>query len=258
MALWMRVPSLFRDVSCRLLPRAETARAHPSLLLTFAGAGLPARAAEPAEIRIGYLHLVESKQQPISLIDEPNDDDGIAGARLGIDDNNGTGRFTNQHFSIEDLRVKPTDDAAAAAKSLIDKGIMLIVVDLPPAMVLAAADAARPAGATLFDAGSIDDSLREENCRANVIHTAPTRSMLADALAQYLSWKRWQRWLLVTGSHPQDALYADALKRAAKRFGDDDRRGARLQGHGRREAHRHRHRPDAKANPGLHPECACL
>jgi ABC transporter substrate binding protein (PQQ-dependent alcohol dehydrogenase system) len=190
-----------------------------ALLATLA-AGLPGRAAEPAEIRIGYLHLVESKQQPISLLDEPNDDDGIAGARMAIEDNNGTGRFTNQHFSIEDLRVKPADDAAAAAKSVIDKGIMLIVVDLPPAMVLAAADAARPTGATLFDVGSNDDSLREENCRANVIHTAPTRSMLADALAQYLSWKRWQRWLLVTGSHPQDALYAEALKRAAKRFGD--------------------------------------
>jgi ABC transporter substrate binding protein (PQQ-dependent alcohol dehydrogenase system) len=206
--------------SCRFLPRARPLALILLYLLPLSGGALSARAADPAEVRIGYLHLVESKQQPISLLDEPNDDDGIAGARLGIEDNNGTGRFTNQHFSIEDLRVKPTDDAAASAKSLIDKGIMLIVVDLPHAMVLAAADAARPAGATLFDAGSIDDSLREENCRANVIHTAPTRSMLADALAQYLSWKRWQRWLLVTGSHPQDALYADALKRAAKRFGD--------------------------------------
>src|SRR4029077_2684207 len=206
--------------SCRFLPRARPLALILLYLLPLSGGALSARAADPAEVRIGYLHLVESKQQPISLLDEPNDDDGIAGARLGIEDNNGTGRFTNQHFSIEDLRVKPTDDAAASAKSLIDKGIMLIVVDLPPAMVLAAADAARPAGATLFDAGSIDDSLREENCRANVIHTAPTRSMLADDIAQYLSWKRWQRWLLVTGSHPQDALYADALKRAAKRFGD--------------------------------------
>src|SRR5205085_6193775 len=54
---------------------------------------------------------------------------------------------------------------------------------------------------------------------ANVIHTAPTRSMLADGLAQYLVWKRWRRWLLVIGSHPKDKLYADALRRAAARFG---------------------------------------
>jgi hypothetical protein len=43
--------------------------------------------------------------------------------------------------------------------------------------------------------------------------------MLADALAQYLVWKQWRRWFLVSGSHPEDKLYADALRRAAKRFG---------------------------------------
>jgi ABC transporter substrate binding protein (PQQ-dependent alcohol dehydrogenase system) len=52
-----------------------------------------------------------------------------------------------------------------------------------------------------------------------VVHTAPTRSMLADGLAQYLVWKKWRRWLLVVGSHPRDKLYADALRRAAARFG---------------------------------------
>src|SRR5262249_11588001 len=60
---------------------------------------------------------------------------------------------------------------------------------------------------------------REEDCRADVIHTAPTRSMLADGLAQYLVWKQWRRWFLVVGSHPADQLYADALRRAARRFG---------------------------------------
>jgi ABC transporter substrate binding protein (PQQ-dependent alcohol dehydrogenase system) len=52
-----------------------------------------------------------------------------------------------------------------------------------------------------------------------VIHTAPTRSMLADGLAQYLIYKRWPRWLLVVGSHDVDKLFADALRRAAARFG---------------------------------------
>ncbi len=43
--------------------------------------------------------------------------------------------------------------------------------------------------------------------------------MLADALAQYLVFKQWRKWLLVVGSHPNDVLYGDALRRAAKRFG---------------------------------------
>jgi ABC transporter substrate binding protein (PQQ-dependent alcohol dehydrogenase system) len=43
--------------------------------------------------------------------------------------------------------------------------------------------------------------------------------MLADGLAQYLVWKQWRRWLLIVGSHDRDKLYADALRRAARRFG---------------------------------------
>jgi ABC transporter substrate binding protein (PQQ-dependent alcohol dehydrogenase system) len=85
--------------------------------------------------------------------------------------------------------------------------------------LLKVADALRDRGTVLLNAGSTDDRLREQDCRANVIHVAPTRSMLADALAQYLVWKQWRRWLLVAGSHDADKLYADALRRAATRFG---------------------------------------
>ena len=52
-----------------------------------------------------------------------------------------------------------------------------------------------------------------------MIHVAPSRGMLADALAQYLVWKKWSRWVLIYGSHREDALLADAYRRAARRFG---------------------------------------
>ena len=45
-------------------------------------------------------------------------------------------------------------------------------------------------------AGAPDDRLRNQDCRDNVIHILPSRSMKADALAQYLIWKRWRKWLL--------------------------------------------------------------
>jgi ABC transporter substrate binding protein (PQQ-dependent alcohol dehydrogenase system) len=43
--------------------------------------------------------------------------------------------------------------------------------------------------------------------------------MLADALVQYLAWKRWDRLVLVTGRHESDTLYAEALLRSVDRFG---------------------------------------
>jgi ABC transporter substrate binding protein (PQQ-dependent alcohol dehydrogenase system) len=174
--------------------------------------------ADPAEIKLGYLRRIESKTR-LSLLDIPAENNGIAGAQLAIDDNNTTGKFLNQHFSLEDVRLNDNDDASAAATAMADRGVSLLIADLHPDALLKAADAGRSRGLVFFNAGAIDDRLREEDCRANVIHTAPTRSMLADALAQYLVWKQWRRWFLVVGSHAEDKLYADALRRAAKRFG---------------------------------------
>jgi ABC transporter substrate binding protein (PQQ-dependent alcohol dehydrogenase system) len=43
--------------------------------------------------------------------------------------------------------------------------------------------------------------------------------MLADALTQFLMARRWKHWLLVKGPRPRDEAYAQAMKRAARRFG---------------------------------------
>jgi ABC transporter substrate binding protein (PQQ-dependent alcohol dehydrogenase system) len=176
-----------------------------------------ALAADPIEIGIGYLRHAGVKST-LSPVQQPAENDGIDGARLAIEDNNTTGKFLNQHFTLTEVRLKPGDDVAQAANSLAERN-GFIVLDLPADELLKVADTLRDRGTVLFDAGSIDDRLREEDCRANVIHVAPTRTMLADALGQYLVWKQWKRWLLVVGSHDNDKLYADALRRAATRFG---------------------------------------
>ncbi|RZN17616.1 ABC transporter substrate-binding protein [Bradyrhizobium sp. Leo121] len=178
---------------------------------------MPVRATEPIEIGIGYLGRA-GVQQTLSLVEQPAENDGIAGARLAVEDNNTTGKFLNQRFNLEEVRLKEGEDAAKAATALADRN-GFIIADLPPDALLQAADALRDRGTVLLNAGAIDDRLREQDCRANVIHVAPTRSMLADALAQYLVWKQWKRWFLVVGSHDKDKLYADALRRAATRFG---------------------------------------
>jgi len=188
------------------------------LVIGLSALGSSALAADPVEIGIGYLRRAGVKPT-LSLIEEPAANDGIAGARLAIDDNNTTGKFLNQNFTLDELRLGPGDDAATAARTLTDRNIAFIIADLPADAMLKAADAIRDRGAVLLNVGAIDDHLRETDCRANVIHVAPTRSMLADALAQYLVWKQWKRWLMVVGSHEDDKLYAEALRRAASRFG---------------------------------------
>ena len=173
-------------------------------------------AADTTEIKIAYLHQGEPRTA-ISLLDIPAPNDGVAGAQMAIDDNNTTGKFLNQHFTLEETTLKDTDDPAAAVAALASRGLTMVITDLPADALLKAADAGR--NLLFFNAGASDDRLRAQDCRANVVHTAPSRAMLADGLAQYLVWKRWRKWLLVVGSHDPDKLYADALRRSAKRFG---------------------------------------
>jgi ABC transporter substrate binding protein (PQQ-dependent alcohol dehydrogenase system) len=173
---------------------------------------------QPLEIKIGYIRLPPSRIR-LSLIDIPASNDGLAGAQLATDDDNATGRFLNQHYTLIEKLLGEGDDPVVAMNALADQGASFIVANLDADRLLKVADAGRARGETLINASALDERLREQDCRANVIHVAPTRSMLADALAQYLIWKKWRKWALLTGSHENDGLFADALRHAAIRFG---------------------------------------
>jgi ABC transporter substrate binding protein (PQQ-dependent alcohol dehydrogenase system) len=175
-------------------------------------------AADALNVKVGVLRETHSRET-LSILDIPAADDTLAGALLGAADNNTTGKFTNQSFEPIDEKLDEEGDAAAGVDALIEKGARLIIADLSPDRLLAASESAKAKGALLFNVSATDERLREEDCRANIVHVAPTRAMLADGLAQYLVWKQWRKWLLIKGSHPNDELLAQAYRRAAKKFG---------------------------------------
>lgn len=178
---------------------------------------LPATA-EPLLVKVGVLRQTHSTET-LSILDLPAADDTLAGALLGAADNNTTGKFTGQSFETIDAKLAPGEDAAAAVAKLVDEGAGVVIADLAADDLLRAADALKARDALIINASAPDDQLREENCRANVVHVAPTRSMLADGLTQYLVWKQWRRWFMIKGSHPEDELFAQAVRASAKKFG---------------------------------------
>ena len=174
---------------------------------------------EAQKVVIGYVRVPLPARTPISLIERPAENNGLAGAQLAIEDNNTTGQFTKQEYELRDAAVSDPQQASDALGKFAAEGIRFVVADLPADMLLAVADAAAKSDILVFNAAATDDVLRGDECRANVVHVAPSRSMLADALAQYLVVKKWTRWFLIVGSHQADKDYADAMKRAAQRFG---------------------------------------
>jgi len=167
-------------------------------------------------ITIAYIgHPATSTQNPLPL-DEPAPDEGLAGAQLGILDDNGTGRFTGQEFALNQLIV-PEDASVTDVLNSMPSDVRFVVANLPAKELT---EAAREfPQLTFLNAGALDDALRGEQCAANLLHTIPNRAMLTDALAQYLAFKKWRKWLLIVGPEPADKLYAGAMTRSAQKFG---------------------------------------
>ncbi|HHY03375.1 MAG TPA: ABC transporter substrate-binding protein [Paracoccus sp.] len=196
-----------------------------SLLSCLAAGALPAAAQAPAAsdadapqlIRAAVLRVDKPALPPISRLEVAPADLGFAGARLAIEDNDTTGRFMGQDFDAIEVTSSP-ETAAGELDAILAQDIRFVVLLADDATTLALADQAGDR-ALIFNAAARGDALRGADCRANLIHTAPSHAMLADGLAQFLMWKRWPRWLLVHGSHPEDIALADAYRHAAAKFG---------------------------------------
>ncbi len=217
---------IFRDLRHgQNTPTMPLRRLTPVLLAAWAILSAPATTAAAAaadgmaEVTIAFITQTIELPPALSNLDEPPEDEGIAGAELGVADNNGTGRFLKQRFTLDPVTVAEDGDPAAAFRELAAKGRRLFVLDLPADAAAAVAALPEAASTLLFNARATDDRLRGEACAANLLHTMPSRAMLADALAQYLVKKRWTDWMLIIGPRPEDQLYAAAVRHAAKRFG---------------------------------------
>lgn len=169
------------------------------------------------EVNIVYLGRQEQPLQPLSLLDMSIEDDGIPGSMLGLKDTQTTGSFLNQIYNMEHVKVDEAADLVAIYRDLVANGNKLFIADLNAQDIQSIADIEKDV--LIFSIRARDDILRNEACHSNIFHFPPSRAMLADALAQYLAWKRWTRLVLVTGPHAGDRAYAAALRRAAKRFG---------------------------------------
>lgn len=169
-------------------------------------------------VTVGYLEKVEPKPPVLSNLDPVPENEGLAGAELGLKDNATTGRFLKQTYSLEARIVEEDGDFLAAARALLAI-TPFIIVKAPGEDLLALADLPEASAAVLFNAGSPDTGLRDASCRANVLHTLPSRAMLTDALAQFGVRRKWVDWVVLAGPNPKDQAFAEALEASAQKFG---------------------------------------
>lgn len=172
-----------------------------------------------ATVPIVYLGKAYEEPLPLSYAEKPIFDKGIQGARLIIKEANQAGRFVGYAFELVEAIVPANGDVVAKAKEILSKGNAFIIADLEAEDLVAVADLPEAQNSIIVNIRANDEALRQELCRSNVFHIIPDWAMRADALGQYLIWKKWPRWFILRGNTPADQDYLAQVKRTAARFG---------------------------------------
>ena len=115
---------------------------------------------------------------------------------------------------LEAVSVADAAEARAALLKLEKAGASAVLLDLPASWIASAAPAVKT---PLLNVGDAADGLRL-GCVANLFHTLPSERMRADALAQALMARRWQRVLVLHGTEPDDAPRLAQVQAAIKRY----------------------------------------
>ena len=144
-----------------------------------------------------------------------------AGAALGAEELERFTRIAKARFALERRTVAGSAEAVAAIRELLAGGTALFLLDADDATVAEIAARTAGDGAILFNVTATGDGLRNEFCQPHLFHTAASRGMKTDALAQYLKARKWNEVLALRGPLPEDAETVRAFERSADLFGLD-------------------------------------
>lgn len=123
---------------------------------------------------------------------------------------------------LQDVPLDDLQQAHAQIAAMEKRGTRYFLLDLPGAAVAALSRALQGDDVVLFNVSATDDVLRRAACSANLFHTIPDDAMTADAMAQFLTVRKWTRVLLLTNAAPADPAEVSrigATRAAIKRYG---------------------------------------
>ena len=190
---------------------------YQSFLLLLGAISASSLHAQALTINIVYIEQQRVRPPVLSNLVAHPDDEGEQGALLGIADNNTTGKFLKQDYVLQDLIVLPDEDVVAAAKAVL-AGPQLVVTNLPADKLQQLVDLPEAQDDLFFNAGTAHTALRDDSCRANLLHTLPSRAMLTDGLMQFFNKRQWESLFLLEGNRAVDTRFADSIRASAKKY----------------------------------------
>ena len=176
-------------------------------------------AAEIQQIKIVHLNRIIEREPTIYSINPEIINNGILGSRMGIKDNNTTGKFTNQNFQLIEQNINPKESAKEIFEKFRKDKYKFFILNVSKDDFNEILSSDLLEDAILINTSLKDNDLRNEKCNKQILHTAPSYRMLSDALIQFLKKKNWVKLLLISGVNERDKQFADSIKVSSKRFG---------------------------------------
>ena len=175
--------------------------------------------ADIQQIKIVHLNRIIEREPTIYSINPEIKNNGILGSRMGIKDNNTTGKFTNQNFELIEKNIMSGESAKEIFEEFRKNEYNFFILNVSKDDFTKILSSNLTKDSIIINASLKDNDLRNENCNKNVFHTAPSYRMITDALIQFLKKKNWTKLLLISGVNERDKQYAESIKISAKRFG---------------------------------------
>jgi len=178
---------------------------------------------EAAQLDFGYLALSRDARYHEDRLYVRNlaqgEGDPEPGLEVALKESKFNAKAVGVELGIQQARADDAKGLIAELERLAAAGTRYFLIDAPGTVVADVAAAVKGRDLLLFNISAHEDVLRQKQCQANLLHTAPSHAMQADALAQYLVSRKWRSVLMLQGPQPEDALIAQAFERSAKRFG---------------------------------------
>ena len=175
--------------------------------------------AEDLPVNIAYVKQTGLTSSASLALFKTPENNGVAGALLGTDDSNTTGRFLKHRYALTVLEDANGEALTGKVQAWLKANSGPLILDVPDSTLQAILALPGADAGLMLNATNKSDSWRLNQCRAGLLHTSPSYAMLGDALGQFLMAKRWREWFLVSGSGEGDKAMAQAFERASKRFG---------------------------------------
>jgi len=179
--------------------------------------------ASARDLTIGVVYMPDDSRFDVKRLEKSYPGQPLgrprAGAEVAIQES--TFQLTHAGLKVT-LLDAPMDNVMEGRKqvmALVQKGVRHFLLDLPGPTVAELSQELKAADVLLFNVSAPEDNLRRSACHANLFHTLPDESMMADAMGQFLTARKWTRVLLLTSASAADASRTQATRQAIKRYG---------------------------------------